>query len=171
MSEELAWKISVHLASMEQKPTPPSPAPSIPDGLPSSFNELIQHSTLTSYPREQFPVDMDQLHSRPVSRYGTPLPQSAVQYESPMAYQGIPFVRETGSRCAKGRYSHTQQAPSQQSMYPQPNSDYGPLPDEIHAVSLSLSETRSTLTQATSSLSTPTHLQHLRPRRHVLRML
>ncbi|KAL2178599.1 uncharacterized protein P884DRAFT_240539 [Thermothelomyces heterothallicus CBS 202.75] len=52
--------------------TPPSPAPTKAEPLPTGFYELIQHNASASYPCGIIHAESIHAHSQPASRYGTP---------------------------------------------------------------------------------------------------
>ncbi|KAJ9157769.1 HMG box protein [Pleurostoma richardsiae] len=98
---------------------PPSPAPSNDEILPTGFSHLVQHNAATSYPCDPLAMDPNsiQVKSQPVSRIGTPAPQMQIHQD----YDGLPYQQQ-------GTYPfHGYQHP----IYPNEQSQYGPLPDEL----------------------------------------
>jgi hypothetical protein len=69
--------------------TPLSPGSIKGEPLPTGFNELMQHNTAGSYARETMRAESIHAHSQPISRYGTPVPQShhSQGFEASMPYQ------------------------------------------------------------------------------------
>ncbi|KAK3299098.1 uncharacterized protein B0H64DRAFT_316612 [Chaetomium fimeti] len=55
--------------------TPPSPAPTRGDPLPSGFHELLQHNASAAYPHKAVPADPIQAHSQPSSSSYGPIPE------------------------------------------------------------------------------------------------
>ncbi|KAK1757589.1 hypothetical protein QBC47DRAFT_296234 [Echria macrotheca] len=94
--------------------TPPSPAPSKSEMIPSGFHELMHHNATTSYPHEAYGMESGQLHSQPGSRHGTPVHALHAGYDHYLHQRG-------GGDHLVGRYH--------QQMYSQQNSPYGPIPE------------------------------------------
>ncbi|KAJ4295764.1 hypothetical protein N0V88_004466 [Collariella sp. IMI 366227] len=95
--------------------TPPSPALTKTESLPTGFDELVQHNATAAYHRDSLAaVDHMQGHSQPRSRYGTPQPH----YPHIDRSMGYPQ-----------RASSEMPMYHQQAMYQRENSPYGPIPE------------------------------------------
>ena len=126
--------------------TPPSPAPTKAESLPSGFNELLRHNNNSaSYSRQTMPTEPPQAPSQPESRYGTPGPQphhsqgldASVAY--PQRGGGGDIVRKDRRAWAGRRLTFSQHPAYQQhEMYQQDNSAYGPIPEVSRQVSGSI---------------------------------
>ncbi|KAK0730596.1 hypothetical protein B0H67DRAFT_678389 [Lasiosphaeris hirsuta] len=97
--------------------TPPSPAPSKADPIPSGFHELLQHNAAVSYTREGMSAEPPQAHSQPVSRYGSP---GAQGFHGQTYDPGLVYRQRGGGGQLQGYH---------QSMYSHDSSPYGPIPE------------------------------------------
>ena len=111
--------------------TPPSPALTKVESLPTGFHELLQHNVSVNYSRE---LEPNQAQSQPVSRYGTPGPtQPSPKFDASMAHQqrggSGELVGKQQISGAPQRLTDLQGVYRQQAMYSHDASVYGPIPE------------------------------------------
>ncbi|KAM7192016.1 transcription factor ste11 [Rhypophila sp. PSN 637] len=106
--------------------TPPSPDPSRFEGLPTGFNELLQHNAATpsSYHRDGPGIEPNQVRSQPTSRYGTPIQQ--LQRHHTLDSNVMQYQQRPGSAQPSQQYGYRQTTHHQ---HDSNSSPYPPMPD------------------------------------------